>query len=160
MIIKAGNNTFILSPNTGDYGASHAKMVEDFKDESKLNYFKKLLSDNADTAFAVYNGIDTTHVWDKESHCAEIEAAVDKMVSAKLIELNYTNFQGEPSVGDVSAGVTDEEALWHLEAVAVGKWYNVVYAAMYAYIDSVNEATALPVADFIASLPQLQTNDS
>lgn len=88
-------------------------------------------------------------------HLKEVEAAVDKMVSAKLLELKYTNFQGEPSVGDVSAGVTDTEAEWHTEAIQVNKWYGRVYAAMYAYLDEVTEQTALSTEDFIATLPTL-----
>lgn len=116
---------------------------------------EKCLAFHTQYGIGEIEAIDDTPAWDNAAHCLAIEAAVDEMVSAKLLELNYTNFKGEPSVGDVAAGVADNEAEWHLEAVEVNKWYSAVYAAMYAYAETVTEATALSPVDFIASLPQL-----
>lgn len=115
---------------------------------------EKCLAFHTQYGIGEIEAIDDTPVWDKAAHCLAIEAAVDEMVAAKLLELNYTNFKGEPSVGDVAAGVADNEAEWHLEAVEVNKWYSVVYAAMYAYLAEVTEETAMPVEEFVATLPQ------
>lgn len=115
---------------------------------------EKCLAFHTQYGIGEIEAIDDIPVWDKSAHCAAIEAAVDEMVAAKLSELNYTNFKGEPSVGDVAAGVADNDAKWHLEAVEVNKWYSSVYSQMYNYLESVTEETAQPIETFINSLPK------
>jgi hypothetical protein len=55
MTIEVNNIKFYLDPTDEVLGAIHAQMIEDFKDESKLNYFKQLLNENSNTAFTIYN---------------------------------------------------------------------------------------------------------
>jgi hypothetical protein len=55
MIVEIKNIRFYLDPIDEVLGTIHAKMIEDFKDESKLNYFKQLLESNPNTAFTIYN---------------------------------------------------------------------------------------------------------
>jgi hypothetical protein len=55
MTIKFNNSKFYLNPTDEVLGAIHAQMIEDFKDKSKLNYFKQLLEENPNTAFTIYN---------------------------------------------------------------------------------------------------------
>jgi hypothetical protein len=57
MIIEVNNIRFYLNPIDDVLGTIHAQMIEDFKDESKLNYFKQLLEANPNTAFTIYNNI-------------------------------------------------------------------------------------------------------
>lgn len=55
MIIQVENIFFYLNSEDEVLGTIHAKMIQDFKDEKKLNYFKELLLNNPDTAFTIYN---------------------------------------------------------------------------------------------------------
>jgi hypothetical protein len=55
MIIEFNNSIFYLDSQDEQLGTIHAQMIEDFKDESKLNYFKQLLNTNTNTAFSIYN---------------------------------------------------------------------------------------------------------
>lgn len=55
MIIEINNIRFYLNPTDEVLGTIHAQMIDDFKDESKLNYFKQLLDANPNTAFLIYN---------------------------------------------------------------------------------------------------------
>jgi hypothetical protein len=55
MIIETNNIKFYLDSKDEELGTLHSKMIEDFKDESKLNYFKQLLEANPNTAFTIYN---------------------------------------------------------------------------------------------------------
>jgi hypothetical protein len=57
MKIETTKYTFYLNPTDEVLGTIHAKMIEDFKDESKLNYFKQLLEANPNTAFKIYNNL-------------------------------------------------------------------------------------------------------
>jgi hypothetical protein len=54
MIIQVNNIKFYLDPTDQVLGAIHAQMIEDFKDESKLEAFKELLEQNPSTAFSLY----------------------------------------------------------------------------------------------------------
>jgi hypothetical protein len=55
MKIETSKYTFYLNPTDEELGTLHAKMIEDFKDESKLEYFKQLLDQDPNTAFTIYN---------------------------------------------------------------------------------------------------------
>ena len=55
MIVEFNNGLFYLDSQDEQLGTVHAQMIEDFKDESKLNYFKQLLNANTNTAFSIYN---------------------------------------------------------------------------------------------------------
>ncbi len=55
MKIETSKYTFYLNPIDEVLGTIHAQMIEDFKDASKLNYFKELLEANPNTAFTIYN---------------------------------------------------------------------------------------------------------
>jgi hypothetical protein len=55
MIVEFNNGIFYLDSQDEQLGTVHAQMIEDFKDESKLNYFKQLLNANTNTAFSIYN---------------------------------------------------------------------------------------------------------
>ena len=59
MIIKTEKYTFILGTieNDIELNTIHAKMIEDFKDASKLEYFKQLLDQDSNTAFTIYNNL-------------------------------------------------------------------------------------------------------
>jgi hypothetical protein len=57
MIVITTNYKFYLDANDSELGSVHAQMIEDFKDESKLNYFKQLLDANPNTAFSIYNNL-------------------------------------------------------------------------------------------------------
>ena len=57
MKIETLKYTFYLNPTDEELGTIHAQMIEDFKDESKLNYFKQLLDANPNTAFTIYNNL-------------------------------------------------------------------------------------------------------
>jgi hypothetical protein len=57
MIIEVKNTKFYLDPTDEQLGTIHAKMIEDFKDDKKLEYFKQLLEANPNTAFTIYNNI-------------------------------------------------------------------------------------------------------
>ena len=55
MIVDFQNGIFYVNSQDEELGIIHAQMIEDFKDESKLNYFKQLLNANTNTAFSIYN---------------------------------------------------------------------------------------------------------
>jgi len=62
MIIQVEKLLFITNPNEVDENGNltdlaviHGQMEKDFEDESKLEYFKQLLSQNPNTAFTIYN---------------------------------------------------------------------------------------------------------
>ncbi len=57
MIVEFNNGLFYLDSQDEQLGTIHAQMIEDFKDESKLNYFKQLLNENPNTAFSIYNNL-------------------------------------------------------------------------------------------------------
>jgi len=57
MIVEFNNGLFYLDSQDEELGTIHAQMIEDFKDNSKLNYFKQLLNANTNTAFSIYNNI-------------------------------------------------------------------------------------------------------
>jgi hypothetical protein len=57
MKIESNNYTFYLDPTDEVLGTIHAQMIEDFKDASKLEYFKQLLDADPNTAFTIYNNI-------------------------------------------------------------------------------------------------------
>lgn len=59
MIIKTEKYTFYLGVDENDLELStlHAQMIEDFKDASKLEYFKQLLDQDSNTAFTIYNNL-------------------------------------------------------------------------------------------------------
>jgi hypothetical protein len=57
MKIETLKYTFYLNPIDEVLGTIHAQMIEDFKDESKLEYFKQLLDQDPNTAFSIYNNI-------------------------------------------------------------------------------------------------------
>jgi hypothetical protein len=57
MKIETSKYTFYLNPTDEVLGTIHAKMIEEFKDESKLNYFKELLDQDPNTAFTIYNNL-------------------------------------------------------------------------------------------------------
>jgi hypothetical protein len=54
MIVEVNNIKFYLDPQDEVLGDIHAKMIEDFKDESKLEYFKQLLETDSNTAFSIF----------------------------------------------------------------------------------------------------------
>ena len=57
MIVESNNIKFYLDPTDEVLGTIHAKMIEDFKDASKLEYFKQLLDQDPNTAFTIYNNL-------------------------------------------------------------------------------------------------------
>lgn len=139
-MIKVNNINGIPESTPGNYVASHSDGAFFYFFETKEEWEEFFSS--------------LPKVWSKEAYSNEITSAVDAMVSVKLLELNYTNFNGEPSVGDVAAGVANNEAEWHLEAIEVNKWYASVYSAMYSHLSEVTEQTAQPIETFINSLPK------
>jgi hypothetical protein len=57
MKIQTNKYTFYLNPTDEELGTIHAQMIEDFKDDKKLDYFKQLLDQDPNTAFSIYNNI-------------------------------------------------------------------------------------------------------
>ena len=57
MKIESNKYTFYLDPTDEVLGTIHSQMIEDFKDASKLEYFKQLLDENPNTAFTIYNNL-------------------------------------------------------------------------------------------------------
>ena len=57
MIVEFNNGLFYLDSQDEQLGIIHAQMIEDFKDKSKLEYFKQLLDANPNTAFSIYNNL-------------------------------------------------------------------------------------------------------
>jgi hypothetical protein len=57
MIVEFQNGIFYLNSQDEQLGTIHAQMIEDFKDKSKLDYFKQLLDANTNTAFSIYNNL-------------------------------------------------------------------------------------------------------
>jgi hypothetical protein len=57
MKIETSKYTFYLDSTDEVLGTIHAQMIEDFKDDKKLEYFKQLLEANPNTAFSIYNNI-------------------------------------------------------------------------------------------------------
>jgi len=57
MKIETSKYTFYLDSTDEELGTLHAKMIEDFKDDTKLDYFKHLLDQDPNTAFTIYNNI-------------------------------------------------------------------------------------------------------
>lgn len=55
MKVQYNKGFFYLDPTDEVLGTLHAQMIEDFQDESKLEYFKTLLDANPNTAFIIYN---------------------------------------------------------------------------------------------------------
>ena len=57
MIVEINNIKFYLDSTDEVLGTIHAQMIEDFKDASKLEYFKQLLDADPNTAFTIYNNL-------------------------------------------------------------------------------------------------------
>lgn len=57
MIVETNKYTFYLDPTDEVLGTLHAQMIEDFRDEKKLEYFKQLLNADPNTAFSIYNNL-------------------------------------------------------------------------------------------------------
>ena len=57
MIVESNNIKFYLDSTDEELGTLHAKMIEDFRDEKKLEYFKQLLDQDPNTAFTIYNNL-------------------------------------------------------------------------------------------------------
>jgi len=57
MIVEIKNIRFYLDPTDEELGTIHTKMIDDFKDDKKLEYFKQLLEANPNTAFSIYNNL-------------------------------------------------------------------------------------------------------
>ena len=57
MKIESNKYKFYLDPTDEVLGTIHSQMIEDFKDTSKLEYFKQLLDENPNTAFSIYNNL-------------------------------------------------------------------------------------------------------
>lgn len=57
MIIEFNNGIFYLNSQDDELGTIHSQMIEDFKDEKKLEYFKQLLDQDPNTAFTIYNNL-------------------------------------------------------------------------------------------------------
>jgi hypothetical protein len=57
MIVEIKNIRFYLDSTDEELGTLHSKMIEDFKDDKKLDYFKQLLEQDPNTAFTIYNNI-------------------------------------------------------------------------------------------------------
>ncbi len=57
MIIEFNNGIFYLNSQDEELGTIHSQMIEDFKDEKKLEYFKQLLDLDPNTAFTIYNNL-------------------------------------------------------------------------------------------------------
>ena len=57
MKIETNKYTFYLDSTDEELGTLHAQMIEDFKDDKKLEYFKQLLEANPNTAFSIYNNL-------------------------------------------------------------------------------------------------------
>jgi hypothetical protein len=57
MKIESNKYTFFLDSTDEVLGTIHSQMIEDFKDASKLEYFKQLLDENPNTAFTIYNNL-------------------------------------------------------------------------------------------------------
>lgn len=57
MIIEFNNGIFYLNSQDDQLGTIHSQMIEDFKDASKLEYFKQLLDQDPNTAFTIYNNL-------------------------------------------------------------------------------------------------------
>lgn len=57
MIIEINNIKFYLDSTDEVLGTIHAQMLEDFRDEKKLEYFKQLLEQDPNTAFTIYNNL-------------------------------------------------------------------------------------------------------
>lgn len=57
MIIEINNIKFYLDSTDEELGTIHGQMLEDFRDEKKLEYFKQLLDQDPNTAFTIYNNI-------------------------------------------------------------------------------------------------------
>lgn len=57
MMIEFNNGIFYLNSQDEELGTIHSQMIEDFKDEKKLEYFKQLLDTDPNTAFIIYNNI-------------------------------------------------------------------------------------------------------
>lgn len=91
-------------------------------------------------------------VWDKESYCNKIKQEINNIVSSKLVELDYTDFQENASIGDVLNSATNSLNQWHQEALIVREWYDNIYALRDEYLNNVTEETI--DNNFIENLPK------
>lgn len=57
MTIHTKDYVFYLDSECPELGPLHAQMIEDFKDNTKLEYFENLLEANPSTAFVIYNNL-------------------------------------------------------------------------------------------------------
>lgn len=86
--------------------------------------------------------------WSKEAHIAEVESAVDSLVSSTLNDLWYA------SLGDLAATALNTKARWNAEAIAVNEWQAKCYELLEDYKLLVTEESAQPIETFINSLPK------
>lgn len=121
--------------------SSHDKGFGCHSDNSNFYFFE-----SREEASAFYASLKSG--WDKNSHCAEIEAAVDLLVRNQLNDLWYA------SMGDLSATALNTKARWNEEAISVNEWQSKCYELFEDYKLSVAEQTALSTEDFINSLPK------
>ena len=57
MIVETNYIKFYLDATDEVLGTLHAQMIEDFRDEKKLEYFTQLLDADPNTAFTIYNNL-------------------------------------------------------------------------------------------------------
>lgn len=140
MVINYNKGVFILDSGN----AIHAAMIADFADESKRQYFIDLLNADDNTAFAIYNS--GVSFWDKEEYSQQINEAHNELFRQLCTERDYLTI-GEIPIWELSHKYQDE-------SLALQQWWIDTCELVEDYLATVTEHTALPIKDFINSLPK------
>ena len=92
--------------------------------------------------------LSAMHVtWSANYYATQINDAHNALFRELFTQRNYL------SIGEISLWVDDAE--FGAEARNMRTWWNTTCKIVADYLETVTEETALPVADFIANLPQI-----
>lgn len=86
-------------------------------------------------------------LWSKESYSDRVNEAHNALFRSLYQERNYL------SIGEISLWVDDAE--FGVEAKALRNWWNETCKEVANYLNDVTEETALPVEEFIETLPKI-----
>lgn len=144
MRINYNKGTFILDSSD----AVHAAMIEDFQDESKLNYFVDLLNLDHNTAFQIYNsGIS---FFDKESYLNTITQQIQEIVDNQARELDYDDIKDVPTENF-------EGGKYQQEAISLLSWSSNLWILRDEYFKTINTEQDINNS-FIENLPKFNKN--
>ena len=92
------------------------------------------------------NYLSSLKVWNKESYCNEVNEAHNALFRELYTQRDYL------AIGEIPIWESDTE--FGEESKALQQWWIDTCKVVADYLETVTEETAMPVEDFISSLPK------